>query len=340
MTTDPYKRSNNGQFAKVASANLAKAKASAAILNSKEADTEVTRQIVVSSFTKAATKALTEGEGAGSAIAGAKAARGGITYSLGALIGKNVAGKKGEAIGKIIGSAIGGGLSSGMPGAVAGAVATGVALDAESKKSIGTEIDKALGFDRAKPSTKKIDESNVASPALAEIDRNISALKKEVGDRSNQVSSAIGKELDKRGLSEAADVAGRLTGSAATNGAISAALTKGGVGIITGAVAALPGAAMTLGVAGGGALGKKIGGKDGETIGRVLGGSLAGGMAAAVTTGGVGVLPAMAIGGATGLAMSNPNDIVHAGNSLGKAKDSFGKSLAHAAKQLTKEQKK
>lgn len=337
--TDPYKRSGNGQFAKVASENLDKAKANAAILTSKAADTEATRQIVVSSFTKAATTALASGEGGGSAITGAKASRGSILYSLGSLVGKKTAGKKGEAIGKIIASTLSGGLTSGIPGAIAGAVATSVALDAESKKIIGADVDKALGLSQSKPKNNKADKANVASPVLAEIDRNISTLKKEVGDQSNQVSNAIGKELDKRGLSEAADIAGRTTASAATQGAVSAALTKGGPGLLYGAASALPAAAMTLGVAGLGALGEKIGGKDGGVIGRALGGTIVGGMTAAVTTGGLGILPMMAIGGATGLAMSNPNDIVHTGKSLGKVKDSFGKSLAHAAKQLAKEQK-
>jgi hypothetical protein len=336
--TDPYKRSGNGQFAKVAKANAEQAKQIAADLSKQNGET--IEKAVMYSFAKTTATALTTGGGLGSATTGAKATPAAIARSTGGVIGKKVGGKKGEALGKIIGGAIAGSLSAGLPGAIGGGIAAAVSLDGESKNSVGADLSK-LTKQGQQPKPKG--EGNMTSPALAEIDKQLQSIGKAAQNQASQVQSAVGKELDKAGLTEAADLTARTAGAFAVDGAITQGLTSGGINVAAkvagGALGALPGAAMALGISGGGELGKRIGGKTGEVIGRTVGGSIAGGVAAAIATGGVGGFAGAAIGGATGLATSNPTSLGNIASDIGAGTQSTAKKLGDAAKRLNKPSK-
>jgi hypothetical protein len=333
--TDPYKRSGNGQFAKVADTNLKQAKQVAVDLFKEGGET--IEKAVMYSFAKTTATALTTGGGLGSATTGAKATPSAIIKSVSGVIGKKTGGRQGETLGKIIGGAIGGSLTAGLPGAIAGGIAAAVPLDGESKNSVGAGLSELANQGQKR---KPKGEGNMASPALAAIDKQLQSIGKEAQKQADRAQSSVSKELDKVGLTEAVDLTARTVGGFAANGAITEGLASGGINVAAkvagGALGALPGAAMALGINGGGELGKKLGGKTGEVVGRTVGESIAGGVAAAIATGGVGTFAGAAIGGATGLATSNPASLGNIANDIGTVTQSTAKKLGDAAKKLSK----
>lgn len=341
---DPYKRSKNGQFAKVAADNARLAGenfqsllSAPADLTTKAANAETVRKSIAPLFVKVATTALAEGKSLGnSTVAGAKSTPALALGAIGSIAGKNIGGTRGEAVGKVLGSALGGALGGGVPGAIASGAATAIGLDSKLKSALVPNV----GRSNAKKNDHSSIQKSPTSPEIAAIESQIDDILAKTQAQSKILTKEIDKldrKLQKTGTKDGVDLTVRTGASFAANGAIVEGIASGGnlAKIASGAAKGLPGAGIALGVAGGGALGKKIAGTDGETIGRVLGGSLAAGVAATIATGGVGVLPAMAVGAATGLATSNPKDVAALAGKIERSGESMAKEIGRAAQKLT-----
>jgi hypothetical protein len=342
VTTDKYKRSSDGKFAKTLATNLDAAQEITSKLITSETNTETIRKAAVTAFAKAASTAALSGDLPNSFAVGSKGTPGAALAAIGGVMGQNAGGKKGEAIGKVIGAVLGGGATGGLPGALAGGVSAAIMLDSESKDSLEKAIAKPALFKKnIDPDTK----FNLATPAIEAVDKSLKGVENKLKEKSAELSVNIDKAskyfedgIAKNGLTEAADLTSRAVGASVASGAISQGLLSGGVGVLGkmagGALGGVASASMSLGITGGGDLGKKIGGSEGEAIGRVVGGAIGAGLGSVMLTGGTGLLPAMAVGGAVGLATSNPGDIARMGANLGKSKNTIGKQIGDAAKEM------
>lgn len=304
MSGIEYKRSQDGKFAPKSAPEIA--------------NDEKIRSAVMTAFVSRTGAEIAKGNSLGSPISGAKTTPSALAPAIGAIVGRKMGGTRGEAIGNIIGGALAGCLTAGVPGAVAGGIGAAVGLKDGSKKSLLADLDKANQVARSTNRKLQDNSGNMATPALVEIDKAIENAKIGSFKQAAKIQSRITTELDKAGLSEGVEAALRSGASGATSGAIKAGLT-GSAGVITGAVRGAAGFGMGIGATAGARLGKKLGGTTGEVAGSTIGGAIGGAVSAILGTGGVGILPGMAIGSAVGLSMVSPDKISSTAKILGDA---------------------
>lgn len=310
-----YKRSKDGKFAAKTAAQL-------------EREEEV-RSSVISAFVGTTGSELAKGSSISSFGLGAKTTPSALAATLGGIVGQKLGGIKGESIGKIIGNTLVGGLTAGVPGAVANGVSTAIGLKDSSKKSLLADLDKAIwtpSNQAARSNRLKLQDNkgNLATPALVAIDKAIANAKIQSLKQASAVQVKIATELDKAGLSESAEAMLRSGAAGASGGAIKAGLT-GSAGIITGGLRGVAGFGMGIGATAGAKIGKKLGGMAGEVAGSTMGGAIGGAVSAALGTGGIGMLPGMAVGSAVGLSMVEPNKIISTAKMLGDAANKLTK---------------
>lgn len=307
-----YKRSKDGKFAPKTAAELA--------------NTELVRSSVMASFVKSAGTGIVKEGIKGSPTAGALATRGTLARTIGGIVGEKLGGTKGQSIGKIVGGTLAGGLSAGVPGAVAEGVAAVVGLKDANQKSLFADLDRINRMVAENRQKTKLKTDTIAPPALVAIDKAIKNAQSQGLEKATVIRDKIGSELDKAGLTDVVDSSLRTSGAGATSGTIKAAIA--GTKILTGVAEGVAGAGMTVGAIAGGKLGKQLGGSDGEVAGSTIGGAIGGAVSAVLATGGVGIVPGMAIGSAVGLSMVSPNKIVSTASAIGNAASQLAKSKA------------